>query len=256
MGEGRTLATAVLSYAEGVSAIRKTAAILLCVLFDACGGGTSSSTSIASDIDAVVEKNFPNSVGIELAIYRDGQVLYDHGYGLRDRGLPDVFVAVENFWRLPQPDVTFHLSRGAFAPDADTLFNLASVSKQFTAGAILLLQQDGELSVGDPLSKYFPSFPQGSDITLLHLLQHRRTQMFTPGPFATNVGAYADGWFVASLDQHRYLWHDGALGGFQTINATFPDDAIDIIVLANSGTGLDPYYAIPELFEAALASPR
>jgi len=82
------------------------------------------------------------------------------------------------------------------------------------------------------------------------------TQMFTPGPFATDVGAYADGWFVSSLDQHRYLWHDGALGGFQTINATFPDDGIDIIVLMNSGTGVGPYAAMPQLFAAALTFPR
>jgi len=41
-------------------------------------------------------------VGVELAIYRDGRLLYGHGHGLRDRGLPDAFVAVENFWGLPQ----------------------------------------------------------------------------------------------------------------------------------------------------------
>ncbi len=47
------------------------------------------------------------------------------------------------------------------------------MSKEFTAGAILLLQQDGKLSVNDPLSKYFPSIPSASSIPLLYLLQHR-----------------------------------------------------------------------------------
>lgn len=61
------------------------------------------------------------------------------------------------------------------------------------------------------------------------------------------------GWFLSSLEGHRYVWHDGALGGFQSMNATFPDDRIDIIVLSNSGTALDPYFAIPRLFQAALA---
>lgn len=65
------------------------------------------------------------------------------------------------------------------------------------------------------------------------------------------VGSYADGCFVTTLNGHRYIWHDGAIGGFQTMNATFPDDGIDIIVLTNDGTGLDPYFIIPQLFAAA-----
>ncbi len=95
-----------------------------------------------------------------------------HGYGLRDRGLPDTF-AFPNMWKIAQPEALFNLPRGQFAPDANTVFDLASVSKEFTAGAILLLQQDGKLSVNDTLAKYFPGFPNGSAITLLYLLQHR-----------------------------------------------------------------------------------
>jgi len=357
-----------------------------------------------SPIDAVVEQNYPGGWGVELAMYRNGVLLYQHGYGLRDRGLPDVFGGYD-FWGIEQPDKLFNLTRGAFAPDANTDFDLASVSKEFTAGAVLLLQQDGKLSVNDPLSKYFPSLPSASAITLLDLLQHRSgfvdyntfgqypdfgpaysqfmasgqtnyqpivdrlatfpldftpgtqfeysntnylllgmivakvsgeplgafeqqrifgplgmtrtaqgyppppvtdlalgyedigagpvrwwqanlawlagpggmtstvgdiekwdeavrqpgiftqaslTQMFTPGPFPQSVGTYADGWFIATLDGHAYVWHDGALGGFQTMNATFPNDGIDIIILTNDGTGLDPYYIVPQLFPIAL----
>jgi CubicO group peptidase (beta-lactamase class C family) len=78
-------------------------------------------------------------------------------------------------------------------------------------------------------------------------------QMFAPSPFPQSYGTYADGWFIATLQGHRYIWHDGALGGYQTMNATFPDDGIDIIVLTNAGTGTDPYFAIPQLFPIALA---
>jgi hypothetical protein len=42
--------------------------------------------------------------------------------------------------------------------------------------------------------------------------------------------------------------------GFQTVNATFPDDGIDIVILTNDGTGLDPYYVVPDLFRLALSS--
>lgn len=55
----------------------------------------------------------------------------------------------------------------------DTLFCMGSVSKQFAAGAILILQQDGELSVDDPLTKYYPQYTIGKDLTIRHLLDMR-----------------------------------------------------------------------------------
>lgn len=53
-----------------------------------------------------------------------------------------------------------------------TRYRLASVSKQFIAAAIMILQEEGKLSVRDPLSKYLPDFPNGEKITLHHLLNH------------------------------------------------------------------------------------
>jgi CubicO group peptidase (beta-lactamase class C family) len=59
------------------------------------------------------------------------------------------------------------------AADADTSFRIGSVTKQFTAAAILVLQQDGLLSVDDPIAKYLPAYPAvGKDITLHQLLTH------------------------------------------------------------------------------------
>lgn len=55
----------------------------------------------------------------------------------------------------------------------ETVFELASITKQFTASGILILQQDGMLSIEDPLKKYFPECPESwNDITLKHLLTH------------------------------------------------------------------------------------
>src|SRR3546814_6757766 len=54
-----------------------------------------------------------------------------------------------------------------------TNFRLASVSKQFTAAAIVLLAQDGKLSLDDPIRKWLPSLPASADpITLRHMLTH------------------------------------------------------------------------------------
>lgn len=54
----------------------------------------------------------------------------------------------------------------------DSKFSLASVSKQFTAAAILQLAEKKQLSLEDPVSKYFSHFPKGEKITLKMLLSH------------------------------------------------------------------------------------
>ena len=55
----------------------------------------------------------------------------------------------------------------------DTLFCVGSIAKQFTAAAVLTLQQDGKLSVEDKLSKYYPDYEYGDDLSLWHLLSMR-----------------------------------------------------------------------------------
>jgi len=56
---------------------------------------------------------------------------------------------------------------------AETIFEAGSVAKQFTAMAVLLLAQDGKLSVDDPVRKYLPELPDyGAPLTIRHLLNH------------------------------------------------------------------------------------
>jgi CubicO group peptidase (beta-lactamase class C family) len=55
----------------------------------------------------------------------------------------------------------------------DSISEAGSVSKQFTAAAVLLLAERGKLSLSDPISKYFPELPNyGTPITIDHLLHH------------------------------------------------------------------------------------
>lgn len=56
--------------------------------------------------------------------------------------------------------------------DSNTIFQVASITKQFTAALILKLQEEGKLSVKDKLSKYFPELRWAGDITLENLLTH------------------------------------------------------------------------------------
>src|SRR5687767_4622832 len=54
----------------------------------------------------------------------------------------------------------------------DTKFRIGSVTKQFTAAAILKLQENNLISVNDKLSKFIPDFPRGDEVTIHHLLTH------------------------------------------------------------------------------------
>src|SRR5213080_1763390 len=58
-------------------------------------------------------------------------------------------------------------------PGADTHFRIASNTKTMTAAVIMLLAQEGKLSLDDPVSKYVPSVPNGDNITIAQLLEMR-----------------------------------------------------------------------------------
>ncbi len=85
-----------------------------------------------------------------------------------------------------------------------TKFRLGSITKQFTAMAVMQLQERGRLNVADPLSKYIPDYPQGDRIILHHLLTHTagvpnftdfpeyRTQMALPSSLEKTIRLFRD----------------------------------------------------------------
>ncbi len=107
------------------------------------------SPDVAAQVDKVFEKwNRTDSPGCALGVYKDGQIVYKHGYGMAN--LND--------------DVTI---------TPETVFHVASMSKQFTAASILLLQQQGKLSLDDDVHKVIPELPDfGERITLRQLMHH------------------------------------------------------------------------------------
>lgn len=80
-------------------------------------------------------------------VAKKGEILYQKAFGLANRE-----------WNIPNT--------------ADTRFPIASLTKQFTAAAILRLEEQGKLSTSDKLSKYFPHFPKADSITIHMLLNH------------------------------------------------------------------------------------
>jgi len=103
----------------------------------------------AASIDALFARwNTPDSPGCSLGVSQDGVTVYQHGYGMANLDL-----------RVPiTPDSVFHV---------------ASVSKQFTAMSILLLAGQRRISLDDEARKYVTELPDyGSPLTIRHLLTH------------------------------------------------------------------------------------
>jgi CubicO group peptidase (beta-lactamase class C family) len=92
--------------------------------------------------------------------------------GLRDRGQPDVFARGATYG-VPEVDVATRLDRGVAHVNSDTIFDIGSISKQFTAALILLLEQDGKLSLSDSVAKYLPALHAVRKVTIYDLLHQQ-----------------------------------------------------------------------------------
>ncbi|HVN78108.1 MAG TPA: serine hydrolase [Terriglobia bacterium] len=102
--------------------------------------------------DTLVDKLFNqiiigDSPGAAVLVAKQGKVLFEKGYGYSNIG-----------------------DHVPITPE--TKFRIGSITKQFTAAAILRLKEEGKLDLNDPLSKYLPDFPRGPEVTLHHLLTH------------------------------------------------------------------------------------
>ncbi len=86
--------------------------------------------------------------GVALAVIRDEKVIYSRGYGMANLD-------------------------HAISISPDTVFDVGSTSKQFTAACILLLAEEGKLALTDDIRTHIPELPEyGAPITIAHLLHH------------------------------------------------------------------------------------
>jgi CubicO group peptidase (beta-lactamase class C family) len=152
-------------------------AILLIFSGQAASADDDKKTAAVDEVFADLTK--PGSPGCALGVYRDGKIFYTKGYGLAN--------LEENVPITPQ-----------------SVFDIGSTSKQFTAASILLLEKQGKLSVNDDVRKYIPELPDyGPKITILHLLNH-----------------------TSGLRDYLTLME---LAGINTDNVTTDEDALQII---------------------------
>ena len=104
----------------------------------------------AERVDAYAEAELARQhiPGFSLAVMQAGHIVLERGYGLAN---------VEH----------------QVAATPATIYQSGSLGKQFTAAAVMLLVQDGKLSLADPVTRYFPNAPPGwGAVTIRHLLTH------------------------------------------------------------------------------------
>ncbi|WP_449423113.1 serine hydrolase [Rhodanobacter lindaniclasticus] len=136
-----------------------------------------------AEIQRLVQPYDGDVPGVSLLVLKDGKTVLSRGYGRSD------------------------LERGTEAGPA-TDYRLASVTKQFTAAAILLLAQDGKLSIDDPLKRWLPSLPKVADgITLHNLLDHTAGMLnYEDLMPASYVGQIHDAGVLALLEKEDRLY--------------------------------------------------
>jgi CubicO group peptidase (beta-lactamase class C family) len=101
-----------------------------------------------TEVDRIFATFNTHTPGCAVGVAERGTVALRAGYGMADleRGVP---------------------------VNADTVFESGSVAKQFTAMALLLLAQQGKISLDDPMRKYLPELPDyGASLTIRHVLSH------------------------------------------------------------------------------------
>ena len=120
--------------------------IFVCLL---AAGSVAEPPTLTDKVDTVFAQwNTSSSPGCALAVVKDGRIIYEHGYGMANLEL-------------------------GIAITPQSVFDIGSVSKEITAMAMLLLVQDGKISLDDNIRKYLPEIPDyGNPITIRHMLHH------------------------------------------------------------------------------------
>ncbi|MGH9836011.1 MAG: serine hydrolase domain-containing protein, partial [Blastocatellia bacterium] len=109
----------------------------------------SASNNLNAKVDAVfAQYNKPDSPGCALGVIKDGQIVYARGYGMAN--------LEHNIPNSPK-----------------LVYDIGSTSKQFSAASILLLAQQGKLSLDDDVRKHIPELPAyQKPITIRHVIHH------------------------------------------------------------------------------------
>src|SRR5580698_8572123 len=92
---------------------------------------------------------------------------------LADTGVPSASIAIVQKGQIVYTQAYGKARLEPLTPAVPQMrYSIGSISKQFTAASILLLEQQGKLSIDDPVSKYIPGLTRGNEVTIRMLLSH------------------------------------------------------------------------------------
>lgn len=128
---------------------RVTTLSLLLIMLPVAPVIAAGNRDLAEHLDPIFEEfNHPDSPGMSVAVIENGELIFSQGYG-----------SAQLEYQVP---IT-----------SQTTFHVASVSKQFTAMAIMLLEADGALSLDDEVQKHLPWVPRfDHPVTVRQLVNH------------------------------------------------------------------------------------
>jgi D-alanyl-D-alanine carboxypeptidase len=124
-------------------------ALTLFIINTIVGAQTELSPELRSKIDKLALETLEQSgvPSASIAVVRDGRIVYLNAYG--------------NARLEPKTPAR-----------SDMRYSIGSISKQFTAAAILLLQEEGKLTLDDKVSKFIPDLTRANEVTIRQLLSH------------------------------------------------------------------------------------
>jgi CubicO group peptidase (beta-lactamase class C family) len=132
-----------------------------------CLSLSAAAQNLTADVDGLLKAKYkPSEPGATAIITKGDKIIYRQGFGMADL----------------ERNVTMQ---------PEHVFEIGSITKQFTAVSILMLLEQGKLSLQDPLTKYIENYPQGQAITIHHLLTH-----------TSGIKSYTD------MEKWRKLWRN------------------------------------------------
>jgi D-alanyl-D-alanine carboxypeptidase len=188
--------------------------VLFALLLLVCSAEAAAPTARADRVDDLVRREMRRRhiPGLALAVVRDGKIIKARGYGL----------ASVEFDAPATPE---------------TVFEIGSITKQFTATAVVMLVEEGRLALDDPLSKHLPHTPEAwRGVTVRHLLTHTsglRNYTGLPGFELTERLGRDD--FIKLIAQHPPAFRPGESWSYGNTNYNL----LGFIVEAASGK---PYW--------------
>ncbi|MEB2774371.1 serine hydrolase [Algoriphagus sp. D3-2-R+10] len=161
--------------------------LLLAIIIVGCKNSENSTSTIVSNIDSLMNYSYKNGLfNGTVLVSKYNKVIFRKSFGYADFDKKESLIPESSFY-------------------------LASVSKQFTTMAVMILKERGKLSYDNKLSDYFPDFPEYADsVTIRHMMTHTSGIPDHFGLGAYKVGLNNNDVYDILINQNRLNFEPGS----------------------------------------------